>query len=268
MRPVIDDGAGHMLGTPRDDAAISGAEGHVDEAVRARFFPAQPAGVLVEVGAAHPAYLSLSALYRGLGWRVIAVEPNPEFCELHRAQGHEILQYACGDHDEDDVDFSVVDSHGAEYGGGRVSYESFSSLGIKDSYAGLIDPTVSISAIKVNLRRLDTLLGEHAPEVERIDIVAIDVEGWELEVLDGLNLARFKPRVLIIENLFAEKRYRTYMRTKGYELWRHLAPNDVYAIPAEIRWRERLTRSADRLRAQGRRLRPSAQGQPDASTTA
>jgi hypothetical protein len=118
-----------MLDTPRDDAAMSGAEGNVDEAVRGRFFPAQPAGVLVEVGAAHPAYLSLSALYRGLGWRIIAVEPNPEFCELHRAQGHVILQYACGDHDEDDVDFSVADSHGTEYGGGRVSYVSFPRLG-------------------------------------------------------------------------------------------------------------------------------------------
>jgi FkbM family methyltransferase len=259
MRPAIDERAGHMAGMLGEDPAASGAEGNVDEAVRARFFPREQAGVLVEVGAAHPAYLSLSALYRRLGWRIFAVEPNPEFCELHRAQGHEILQYACGDHDEDDVDFSVADSHGAEYGGGRVSYESFSSLGIKGSYAALIDPEVSISEIKVNLRRLDTLLGEYAPEVERIDIVAVDVEGWELEVLDGLDLARFKPRVLIIENFFAEKRYRTYMKNRGYELWKYLAPNDVYAMPTEISWHDRFTRSTDRLREHGRRLRSSPQ---------
>jgi FkbM family methyltransferase len=237
------------------EAAAPGAEGNVDEAVRTRFFPAQQSGILVEVGAAHPAYLSLSALYRGLGWRVVAIEPNPEFCELHRTRGHEILQYACGDHDENDVDFSVVDSHGAEYGGGRVSYESFSSLGIKGSYAGLIGPNLSISTIKVNLRRLDTLLEEYAPTVERIDIVAVDVEGWELEVLDGFDIAGFKPRVLIIENLFAEQRYRTYMRNKGYELWRHIAPNDIYILPSEMRWDDRLTRSADRVRARGRWLR-------------
>jgi FkbM family methyltransferase len=242
-----------MLG----EAAAPGAEGNVDEAVRKRFFPRQRSGVLVEVGAAHPAYLSLSALYRDLGWRVVAVEPNPEFCELHRTRGHEILQFACGDHDEDDVEFSVVDSHGAEYGGGNVSYESFSSLGIKGSYAGLIGPSLSISTIKVNLRRLDTLLAEYAPAVERIDLVAVDVEGWELEVLDGFDLARFKPRVLIIENLFAEQRYQTYMRNRGYELWRHIAPNDIYVIPSEIRWHDRLTRSLDRVRARGSWLRSS-----------
>lgn len=236
------------------EAAAPGAEGNVDEAVRRRFFPEQRSGVLVEVGAADPAYLSLSALYRRLGWRVVAIEPNPAFCALHRAQGHEILQYACGDRDEDDVDFSVVDSHGAEYGGGRVSYESFSSLGIKGPFAGLIGPDPSISTIKVNLRRVDTLLAEHAPAIERIDIVAVDVEGWELEVLDGLDLARFEPRVLIVENLFADQRYQTYMRNRGYELWRRIAPNDVYVTPSEIRWNDRLARSADRVRAGGRRL--------------
>ncbi|MHB8491056.1 MAG: FkbM family methyltransferase [Solirubrobacteraceae bacterium] len=173
---------------PRHDIAAHGAEGNVDQAVLTRFFPGQQSGVLVEVGAAHPAYLSVGALYRRLGWRVFAIEPNPEFCELHRAQGHEVLQFACGDHDEDSVNFSVVDSRGAEYEGGRVSYESFSSLGIKSSYADLLDPALSIRSIKVDLRRLDTLLQEYAPTLERIDIVAVDVEGWELEVLDGLDM--------------------------------------------------------------------------------
>jgi hypothetical protein len=35
--------------------------------------------------------------YRQLGWRVHAIEPNPEFCEAHRAAGHEVFEYACAD---------------------------------------------------------------------------------------------------------------------------------------------------------------------------
>ncbi len=237
--------------------ALPGAEGNVDREVRERFFADQEAGVLVEVGSAHPTYLSVSALYRGLGWNVVSIEPNPEFCELHRAQGHDVLQYACGDHDEDDVDFSIVDSHGAAYRGGQVSYESFSSLGIKDSYARLIDSDLSITPIKVDLRRLDTLLAEHAPAVERIDILSVDVEGWELEVMEGLDVARFTPRVLIIENLFGERRYRTYMRGRGYELWRHIEPNDVYVRPSELRLGDRVGRGAGQIRAIGGRFRSS-----------
>jgi FkbM family methyltransferase len=237
------------------EVAGQGAEGGVDEFVRARFFSNRDSGVLVEVGAAHPEYLSISALYRNLGWTIVAVEPNPEFCELHRARGHEVLQFACGDHDEDDVDFSIVDSRGTTYKGGNVSYESFSSLAIKDSYAALADSDLDVRNVKVNLRRLDTLLEEHAPAIERIGILAVDVEGWELEVLNGLDFERFRPRVLIIENLFAEDRYRHYMRTKGYALWRYIEPNDVYVASSEIGLGDRVKSSVTRLSSRVKQFR-------------
>jgi FkbM family methyltransferase len=209
------------------------AEGQIDRMIRERFFPKDGSGgIFVEVGAASPDYLSLSALYRSLGWRIIAVEPNPEFCDLHRRKGYEILPYACGDHDEDNVDFFVVDSHGTHYLNGAVSYESFSSLGIKDSFAALkAQGHLDMKKIQVNLRRLDTILAQHAPEVDHIDILAVDTEGWELEVLSGLNIAAYRPRVMIIENVFNEKKYRTHMEGLNYPLWRRVAPNDIYVSP-------------------------------------
>ena len=203
------------------------AEGDVDKIVRDRFFPGLSNGVFVEVGAARPDYLSTSALFRSLGWNVVAIEPNPAYADLHRQQGHEVLPYACGDHDEDDVEFSVVDSHGAAYGGGAVSFESFSSLSIKDSYAKL-KPNLDVTKIRVKLRRLDTILKHHAPEVREIDIVSVDVEGWEIEVLQGLTFDHYQPKVLIIENLFSENSYRVYMQRRGYTLWKTLTPNEVY----------------------------------------
>jgi FkbM family methyltransferase len=204
------------------------AEGDVDKIVRRRFFPGvEPGRVFVDVGAAGPDYLSIGALYRSLGWRVIAIEPNPIYCEAHRAKGHEIYEYACGARDEDNIDFVMVDSHGAEYKKGRVSYESFSSIAIKDSYAALKD-NLDTKTIKVNLRRLDTILKTHAPGVDRIDILSVDVEGWELEVLDGLSMPRYRPRVMIIENLFDDEKYRSYMKSINYVLWRTIPPNEVY----------------------------------------
>lgn len=202
-------------------------EGGLDEIVRDRFFTGVAAGVFVDVGAARPDFLSMSALYRSLGWRVIAIEPNPVFCQAQRAAGNEVLEYACSDHDEDAVDFEVVDSHGAPYEGGEVSFESFSSLRVKDSYRTL-RANLDVRRIKVNVRRLDTILAQHAPDVSRLDIVAVDVEGWELEVLDGLTFDRYQPRVLIVENLFIDAAYSRVMRARGYSLWRRVGPNDVY----------------------------------------
>jgi hypothetical protein len=62
------------------------AEHDIDILVHRTFFPYAPTGVLVEVGAGRPDYLSISASYRMLGWKIISVEPNPEFCALHRAR--------------------------------------------------------------------------------------------------------------------------------------------------------------------------------------
>jgi FkbM family methyltransferase len=211
------------------------AQGDVDRIVQQRFFPGQCSGIFVEVGAARPDMFSNSALYRSLGWTVIAIEPNPLFCELHRKRGYQILEYACGDRDEDGVDFSVVNSHGINYLDGVVSYESYSSLAIKKSLARL-DPKMDIRKIKVNLRRLDTILRTHAPEIEQIDLLSVDVEGWELEVLDGLDFQKHRPRVMVIENLFRERKYRAYMRARGYKLWRCVRPNDIYTIDAVGFW--------------------------------
>jgi FkbM family methyltransferase len=209
------------------DIPVNRAEGDVDKVVQQRFFPGQNAGIFVDVGAANPDYLSVSALYRSLGWKIIAIEPNPVFCELHAKRGHDVLQYACGDRDEDDVDFCVVDSHGAPYENGQVSYESFSSLAIKETYAR-IRPQMDVAKIKVKLRRLDTILRTYAPDIERIDILSVDVEGWELEVLAGFDLRKYRPKVLVIENLFNDPAYRKQIDEYGYHLWRFVAPNDVY----------------------------------------
>ena len=212
---------------PRAVRLPNRAEADVDRYVHDNFFPNQNHGVCVDVGAASPDFLSVSALYLLLGWTVIGIEPNPAFCEMHRRQGHDILQYACGDRDEDDVDFSIVDLHGSQYENGLVSNQSFSSLAIKDSYARL-NPNLDVRKIKVKLRRLDTILAEHKPDIDHIDIVSVDVEGWELEVLAGLDLDRYQPRVLIVENLFDDVTYREQLGTRGYALWTVLAPNDVY----------------------------------------
>jgi hypothetical protein len=125
------------------------AEGDVDLKVYARFFSGTPTnGLLIDVGAARRDFLSVGASFRNRGWRVIAIEPNPEFYEMHRRLGHEIYAYACGDHDEDDVSFCLVNSHGSDYEGGKVSFESFSSLSIKESYTAL-NPPLDVKKIQV-----------------------------------------------------------------------------------------------------------------------
>ncbi len=228
---------GKAIAPPQPDAENTSAapkrkqivEGDVDLVVQEAFF-ADPTyrGTMVEVGAAKPDYLSVSATFRSRGWRVLSIEPNPYFCDLQRQQGFNVIECACGTADDDDVSFFVVQID-ATYHGQPVTNESFSSLGVRGKYADMMKsvPT-AVREIKVKVRRLDTILRQHASDLREIDIVCVDVEGWELEVLSGLSFDVYKPKLLIVENLFLDPAYEDYFAQKGYKLWQRLEPNDVY----------------------------------------
>ncbi len=163
---------------------------------------------------------------------------------MTRALGHAVLKDACSDEDRDDADFYVVDSNDAEYLGGTVSAESFSSLGIRGDFAADLARTkakTDVGMIKVKVRTLDTLLGSYHPEVGAIDVLAIDVEGWELDVMRGLSFGVYRPKVVLVENLFKSRSYRRFMRERGYRRWKRLKPNEVYVRrDVAIGWRERV----------------------------
>lgn len=220
------------------------AQSEIDSLIRVLYFP-NTTGVMVDVGAAGPEFLSNSLSFRKRGWRVIAIEPNPVFCAAQRAAGHEVLEYACSDSDCDDVPFHVVDLHEVGYQGGAVTFESYSSLGLSPEVeeqlgrtaqrmnaasAGKIQPTRKTIPVKV--RRLDTILAEHAPDIREIDLISIDVEGWELAVLRGLSFERYRPKVVILENNNDDQAYRDFMTARGYEVGAQVTNNEIYVQSA------------------------------------
>ena len=50
----------------------------------------------------------------------------------------------------------------------------------------------------VDKRRIDTLLEKH--NIVEIDLLSLDIEGYEIEALRGLNLSKYKPKVMVIES--------------------------------------------------------------------
>ena len=207
------------------------AEKDIDLLIQREFFPGQTQGVLIEVGAAKPDYLSVGESFRQLGWQVLSIEPNPVFCALHQALGHDVLQYACSDTDAENVDFFVVSTKDQRYEGGETSFEGFSSLGIHGKFAQdmqKMEGETDVETISVAVRRLDTILATHHPEVKEIDVIQVDVEGWELSVMRGLTFSRYKPKVVILENLHRSLRYRYFMWQHGYRRWKRLKPNEIF----------------------------------------
>ncbi len=86
---------------------------------------------------------------------------------------------------------------------------------------------VARSTIEVPVRTLDEILeqvGAPAP----IDFVSIDVEGHEVEVLSGFDLARWRPRLVLVEDHVTSLATHRCLTRAGYRLIRRTGPNGWY----------------------------------------
>jgi FkbM family methyltransferase len=187
----------------------------IDQWIRNNIFPNEEyKGVMVEVGAATPEYISNSYHWRVNEWRTISIEPNPIFAEEHRKVGSEVVQ--CGVSDYNGVgEFIMV---GEERGEGITSWHSFSHLSegklenIANDWKEVYNREEK-KVIEVSVRTLNSILEEKG--IDKIDILTIDVEGLEEKVLGGFDLEKYKPKVVVIENV-ERKDFHSIM--KGYHL--------------------------------------------------
>lgn len=177
------------------------------------YFPLNHSGVLLEVGAGHPVNISISHHFRNLNWNIISVEPIPEHCEEFRRMNLPILQYAACSQDIGDTTF-------------QVSPNLVSCSALKVRYEGMYD---KFNTITVHALTLNTILKKHHPEITGIDILIIDVEGWELDVLRGFDLVQYNPKVLCLEFMGdGVNATHTYICEQGYRLDKQEAQDRFY----------------------------------------
>ena len=198
------------------------AEFETDKIIREKYFP-NFAGTMVEVGCADPELYSMSMLFRQNNWRCIGVEPNPFFAEKHRALNHEIYEYAVDTKNKKNVDFYVVNDYEAN---SKFTFESFSSLGIDKGYIDKDGNPSNVEIIKVECKTLNSIL--EIAEVDKIDFLSIDTEGWELDVMKSFSTAKYSPKVILLENYLHSERYTEYMNRIGYQLDMKVEYNYIY----------------------------------------
>jgi len=198
------------------------AEFETDRIIREKYFP-NFIGTMVEVGCADPELYSMSMLFRQNNWRCIGIEPNPFFAEKHRALNHEIYEYAINTKNKKNVDFYMVNDYGE---GSQFTFESMSSLGIQQGYMDKDGTPSNVQIIKVECKTLNSIL--KMAEVDKIDFLSIDTEGWELDVMKSFSSEKYSPKVILLENYLHSDRYTEYMNRIGYQLDMKVEYNYLY----------------------------------------
>ena len=182
-------------------------------------------GYFVEVGANEPRERSQTWHLEQEGWTGVLIEPQPELAAKLRAQrSAKVFAVACSSEENSG---HTLPLHVAG---------PLSSLDRERMAPGAALENV----IQVTVRTLDDILVE-ARAPRPLDLVSIDVEGHELDVLKGFNIAYWQPRLILLEDHVANLAKYRALRAANYRLLRHLEFNGWY-VPADasvdFSWRD------------------------------
>lgn len=207
--------------------AFTGEEG--EDLFLWRVFEGQPTGRYLEIGAFDGTTCAVSYPFECVGWTGLLVEPNPRHATLCRARrphstvveaaasrrgssGTIRLRVPGGDAIGGLSGFLETDTHGRD--------ETLARRGVRPD------------EFEARLTTLADILDEHPG---RLDFAVLDVEGHEPELLDGIDLARHRPRLFLIEDL-SEGRDRTVrdtMLAAGYRHAGRVGMSEVYVEGGE-----------------------------------
>lgn len=195
-------------------------ESHEKNLVR-EYFDNKRNGFFVDVGANNPTTIMSQSnhLEKILDWSGILVEPNPIFARLARENrpNSYLFEGACVDTDDHpNLTLYIPLKNGQEmdvHAGIDKNIDDFSYTNHKE---------ISIAA-----RSLNSILKEqNAPE---IDLLSIDVEGAELQVLQGLDIDKHKPKLILLEDKHLYLTKHRFLKKHNYQLIKRTGFNFWYA---------------------------------------
>jgi len=152
-------------------------------------FKDQKSGFYVDVGANDPDTSSVTKYFYLAGWRGINIEPIPELVEkLNKSR-------------PEDANEGVAIS---DKPGNLTLYKGVNASGLST-----LSPQIAAShrargfeftTIKIPVTTLNTVLDAHAQDKPEITFLNVDVEGFEKQVLSGIDFERYQPRVIMAES--------------------------------------------------------------------
>lgn len=212
------------------------AEAFEKSEIRA-FFGNRSNGVCVEVGSNDPTSPRSQSLHleRELGWHCLLVEPNPALARAAREHRPSSIVREAACTDPGSVGTLALNIPINDQGDEMHEHAGLERNADEHDYARF--RTVEVPALTLT-RILDDA------GIQQVDFVSIDVEGSELEVLQGFDLARFRPRLILLEDKHLYLKKHRLLRRQGYRLVRRLNRNCWYipegVTPPQVPLRDRL----------------------------
>lgn len=185
-----------------------------------QFFNHSKEGFYIEVGANDPVGSSQTYHLEQLGWTGILVEPLERFFEKMKEvrPNSSVFKVACTN---------------PQKVGPTEIYIPDESTGLATLEKNTDDLGVKYTNIEnVEAVTLDSLIDEVNPS--SIDFVSIDTEGTELDVLQGFDIAKHKPKLILLEDKLNNLKKHRCLKSLGYKIIRRTLLNNWY-VPQETK---------------------------------
>jgi FkbM family methyltransferase len=177
-------------------------------------------GTYIDVGANHPIENSVTALFYERGWHGITIEPNPEYVPLYaRLRPRDVhLNLGIASAGGTLTFYRVTDPPGGDgtwASGGLSTFDP--AVAERGRRAGL-----KVSESMVPVTTLNNVLAQRP--LEEITILNIDVEGFEKQVLESIDLRKHRPLVIVVEACLPGTEVPSYEPWEGLLLRADYAP--------------------------------------------
>jgi FkbM family methyltransferase len=190
-------------------------------------------GFYVDVGAHHPTEHSNTYLLRALKrWRGVNIDANRAAITQFEAQ--------CSDCHNVAAVISDVEE--------EVTFSSFSQSGINTADAAMAEKQAKqhtlLSRQRMRTRTLTSVLDGLGP-LPPIALLSVDVEGYDLRVLQSLDWTRYRPFAVCIESIEmdlakpGDNEIFRFLTVLGYRLISHVWITSLYFCPGESAWQPR-----------------------------
>lgn len=148
-------------------------------------------GIYIDVGAFHPKLFSNTYLFYKRGWSGVCIEPRPgaredflkcrprdKFVEMGVGEKKDVLEY-----------FEFKD------GAANTFLKEQVEKNVKEAGRKMVNK------VSVAVMPLRDILASKGMEGVKIDLMSVDVEGMDLEVLRSNDWKKFRPKLVICEDL-------------------------------------------------------------------
>ncbi len=198
-----------------------------EDLVLQKIFLDKSDGFYVDVGAFHPKYYSNTYLLYLKGWKGINIDAMPgSMEEFKRIRPRDInLESPVGLKKQTLTYYNFVEK----------AFNGFFTALPKNVPSKLIDTK------KLTTVPLREILDQYVPENQDIDLLSVDVEWMDLDALQSINWNKYKPSVIVVEELHLtvgnpqKSDIHTFLKDKGYILYACIPPSLIFTHTSKIK---------------------------------